>query len=337
MASVGDLFFQEQLTERRTRLEAVTSRNGETEEIHRLVAQVDAALARLESGTFGVCELCGGTVEPERIIADPLTRICLDELPPAERRRLEADLEMAGRIQRALLPPENFAAHGWEVHYRYEPLGLVSGDYCDLIVSEGGGHGASNGHSKELFFLLGDVSGKGVAASLLMSHLHAMFRSLVTVSQPLDQMLSVASRLFCESTTAGQFATLVAGRANSEGELEIVSAGHPPGLLLHCDGVTRIESGGFPLGMFSDAHFTTHRIKTCPGDALLFYSDGVTESRSDAGEEYGVDRLSKLAEKHRGAAPAMFVAGCLDDLRTFSGSQPRHDDVTLMALRRATA
>src|SRR5271168_3639668 len=289
MASVGDAFFQEQLTTRRERLEADTSRNGDTAEIHRLVAQVDAALARLENGTFGVCELCGGTVEPARMIADPLTRICLDELPPEERRRLEADLEMAGRIQRALLPPEDLAVHGWEVHYRYEPVGLVSGDYCDLIVAAA--------PSNELFFLLGDVSGKGVAASLLMTHLHAMFRSLVTVRQPLEQMLAVASRLFCESTTAGQFATLVAGRADASGDLEIASAGHPPALLLHNNGITRIESGGFPLGMFSDARFVSQKLALRPGDALLFYSDGVTESRSAEGEEYGLERLSQLAGK----------------------------------------
>jgi len=329
MASVGNAFFQEQLMKRRERLEAVTSRNGETAEIHRLVAQVDAALARLEGGTFGICELCGGTLEPERMVADPLTRICLDELPPEERRRLEADLEMASRIQRALLPPQNLSAHGWDVHYLYEPLGLVSGDYCDLIVSP------ANGRAGELFFLLGDVSGKGVSASLLMSHLHAMFRSLVTTGQPLAQMLSVASRLFCESTTAGQFATLIAGRADANGGVEIASAGHPPALLLHCNGVTRIESGGFPLGMFSDAHFVTQKLEVCPGDALLFYSDGVTESRGVAGEEYGVERLSKFAEQKRSATPAELVAGCMGELRSFSGAEPRTDDVTVMALRRA--
>ncbi|HKO05865.1 MAG TPA: SpoIIE family protein phosphatase, partial [Candidatus Acidoferrales bacterium] len=312
---------------RRERLQAATARNGEMTEISRLVAEVDAALERLEAGSFGICELCKGNIEAERLISDPLIRVCLDELPPSERRRLEADLEMAGRIQRALLPPENLKAHGWEVHYRYEPVGPVSGDYCDLIVA--------NPPSGELFFLLGDVSGKGVAASLLMSHLHAMFRSLVTTGQPLDQMLAVASRLFCESTLSGQYATLVAGRADGSGTLEIAGAGHPPALLLGSGGVTRIESSGFPLGMFSDAHFTTQKLEFRPGDALLFYSDGVTESRSPSGEEYGVSRLAQFAGTRRGSAPADLVSACLGELRAFAGSQPRADDVTLMALRRA--
>ena len=327
MASVGDSFFQKQLTVRRERLQAATARNGELTEITRLVAEVDAALERLEGGTFGICELCKGNIEPERLIADPLIRVCLDELPPHERRRLEADLEMAGRIQRALLPPQDLTAHGWEVHYRYEPVGLVSGDYCDLI--------AANPPSGEIYFLLGDVSGKGVAASLLMSHLHAMFRSLVTTGQPLEQMLTVASRLFCQSTLSGQYATLVAGHADGSGILEVAGAGHPPALLVGSGGVTRIESSGFPLGMFADAHFTTQKLEFCPGDALLFYSDGVTESRSPSGEEYGIGRLARFAESQHGSAPADLVSACLGELRAFAGAQPRTDDVTLMALRRA--
>ena len=326
MASVGDAYFQQQLTVRKQRLQAVSDRNGASAEINRLVAEVDAALARLDNGTFGICEVCGGAMDTERLIADPLARVCLEEQPPEELRRLEADLEMAGRIQRALLPPQNLAVQGWEVHYRYEPVGHVSGDYCDLIVA--------NQPSGELFFLLGDVVGKGVAASLLMSHLHAMFRSLVTVGQPLSQMLSVASRLFCESTAAGQFATLIAGRANASGRVELAGAGHPPALLLREAGVTRVESSGFPLGMFSDAHFSTQQFDFRPGDCLLFYSDGVTESHSAAGEEFGIARLEQFAANRRGASPADLVGGCFTELRSFAGSHPRADDVTVMALRR---
>jgi len=326
MASVGDAYFQQQLTVRKDRLQAMNQRNGASAEIDRLVAEVDAALARLDSGTFGICEVCGGTMDTERLVADPLARVCLEELPPEELRRIEADLEAAGRIQRALLPPQNLAAHGWEVHYRYEPVGHVSGDYCDLIVGDQS--------SDELFFLLGDVVGKGVAASLLMSHLHAMFRSLVTVRQPLSQMLSIASRLFCESTAAGQYATLVAGRANSAGHIELASAGHPPALLLDAAGVTRVESSGFPLGMFTDASFSTRCFDLRPGDSLLFYSDGVTESRNAGGEEFGVPRLEQFAANRRGHAPSDLVGQCFTELRSFSGSQPRTDDVTVMALRR---
>ena len=150
----------------------------------------------------------------------------------------------------------------------------------------------------------------------------------------MPQMLAVASRLLCESTAAGQYATLVAGRADSAGHVELAGAGHPPALLLGDAGVTRIESSGFPLGMFSDFQFTTLKFVLRPGDALLFYSDGVTESRSASGEEFGVNRLARFAENRRGSAPADLVAACFSELHSFSGAQPRTDDMTLMALRR---
>ena len=87
--------------------------------------------------------------------------------------------------------------------------------------------------------------------------------------------------------------------------------------------------------VFSDAHFVTQKLNVCPGDALLFYSDGVTESRSAGGEEYGVERLSRFAEKRRDHAPTDLVGACLGELRNFTGTEPRTDDVTMMALRRA--
>lgn len=334
MATVGDSYFEAQLAARRERLQAVTPHNGAHAEISRLMAEVDAALERLRNGTYGICEVCQGGIELERLMADPLARTCAEEngvrvtdLGPEALQRLEDDLEMAGRIQRGLLPPRSLAAHGWDVHYHYEPLGPVSGDYCDLIVP--------NPPSREFFFLLGDVSGKGVAASLLMSNLSAMFRSLATVRQPLDQMMALANRQFCQSTISGQFATLVAGRADAAGRVELVSAGHPPILVLGRDGVHRVESSGFPLGMFCETSFPAQTLELQPGDSLLFYSDGVTESRNDAGEEYGLERLAEFSTRHGRKAPEQLVGSCLEDVRAFAGAQPRSDDLTLMALRRA--
>ncbi|HUK54166.1 MAG TPA: SpoIIE family protein phosphatase [Candidatus Binatia bacterium] len=327
MATVGDSYFEQQLTARRERLAAVAAHNGVHEEVARLVAEVDAALDRLHNGTYGICEQCHEPIEAEGLVVDPLRRICLEHLTPGEARGLEADLEMAARIQRALLPPQNLSVHGWEVHYHYEPLGLVSGDFCDLIVAAP--------PAGELFFLLGDVSGKGVAASLLMSNLHAMFRSLATVEQPLDQMMALANRLFCQSTISGQFATLVAGRADRQGRMEVVSAGHPPMLLLGSSGVRRIDSSGLPLGMFRETQFPAQSLELHAGETLLFYSDGVTEARNPAGEEFGVERLAQFSSRHRGHSAEKLVGSCLGELRAFSAGQPRGDDLTLMVLRRA--
>ena len=193
------------------------------------------------------------SIEKNRLLADPLVCFCLDHLTTAQRRRLEEDLELAARVQKNLLPPRDVRAAGWQAHYYYEPLGPVSGDYCDVIASENG--------TENLLFLLGDVSGKGVAASLLMTHLHAMFRSLTSVGLSVEQMMHRANRLFCESTVADQFATLVCGRASRSGDVEISSAGHCPVLAVRSGSVSHFESTGIPLGMFSNAEYAVHRTR----------------------------------------------------------------------------
>ena len=198
----------------------------------------------MEAGTYGLCEGCHDSIEADRLLANPLEQFCLDHLTTEERRALESDLLLAARIQQTLLPPRDFAPSGWDMRYHYAPARVVSGDYCDVFESKAG-----------LVFLLGDVSGKGIGASMLMSHLHATFRSLADAELPLDRMVGVANRIFAESTMAGQFATLVVGRATHEGSVEIVNAGHLP--LLHlCSGATRSQGAtGVPLGMFPSMNF----------------------------------------------------------------------------------
>jgi len=209
-----------------------------------------------------------------------LVQFCLDHLTSAEQRALESDLSLAARIQRGLLPKPGLAPVGWDVRYHYQPADMVSGDYCDLFETDGG-----------LLLLLGDVSGKGVAASMLMSHLHATFRSLAEGGLPLDRMVEDANRIFCESTLAGQFATLVVGRVAHDGSVEFVNAGHLPVLHIHGDGVTPRDSTGVPLGMFCNMRFPVHRLTLAHGDTLLLYTDGLTEARNRAGAEYGLHRI----------------------------------------------
>lgn len=326
MAAITDPFLQSQLEERKRRLEDALTRNTENASLSQLLEEVDSALDRMEHGAYGICEECHDSIERDRLLADPLVRLCLDHLTAPERRRLEEDLELASRVQQRLLPHRPFTAHGWRAHYHYEPLGVVSGDYCDLIAPENGEEG--------LLFLLGDVSGKGVAASLLMTHLHAMFRSLASVGLPLAEMMGRANRLLCESTTAGQFATLVCGRAARSGEVEISSAGHCPVLAVRNGDVPRFESTGMPLGMFCDGDYPAHRTKLEPGDSLFLFTDGASEARDPSGAEYGVDRLAKLVGCRRTLAPEALAAACLKELHDFSLGAPKADDLTLLVLRR---
>jgi sigma-B regulation protein RsbU (phosphoserine phosphatase) len=324
MATAEQAYLRTELEQRRERLHAALHSSATDASLSQLLAAVDTALSQIDQGTFGLCEECHDSIEPERLLADPLVRFCLDHLTSAEQRALESDLSLAARIQRALLPKLGLAPAGWGVRYHYQPAGMVSGDYCDLLETEGG-----------LLFMIGDVSGKGVAASMLMSHLHATFRSLAEAGLPLNQMVEDANRIFCESTLAGQFATLVVGRAVHDGSVEFVSAGHLPLLHIHRDGATPKDSTGVPLGMFCNTRFPVHRLTLSQGDALFLYTDGLTEARNLAGQEYGLQRIRTLAARCTGMEPDGLISKCLEDLLSFGEGLKQTDDLTLLVVRRA--
>jgi sigma-B regulation protein RsbU (phosphoserine phosphatase) len=324
MVTAIEPLLREQLIDRRHKLEAAAGMFHRPAELTELLHEVDAALNRMDVGVYGLCEVCHDPVEPERLLADPLTRFCLGDLTPREQRALEEDLELASQIQTKLLPPPTQKIDGWEVSYHYQPFGAVSGDYCDLV----------RGEDQSLHFILGDVSGKGVAASMLMAHLNAMFRTLISIDLPLEQMMERASRVFCESTLPTQYATLVCGRATTSGEVEICNAGHLPPLLIQEGKVTSIAATGLPVGVFSNESFSVSRIQMNQGDGLFLYTDGLSESQDGAGNEYGAERLSRLLNENRALSTDSMISLCRQELHTFAdGSVPR-DDLTLMAIRR---
>lgn len=321
MAAVEFGFLQGQLEERKRRLEAVVAATPQNSELTGLLREVDAALDRMADGSYGLCLECHETVERDRLIADPLVRYCLDHLSKRERDALQRDLDLASQVQRNLLPQMGLRVGVWETSYHFAPVGAVSGDYCDLISSDG-----------QLLFLLGDVSGKGVAASMLMAQLHAMFRSMTGMSLPLGEIVTHVNRFFCESSLAGQYATLVCGMAKPNGEIEIHNAGHCPAIVMCRDGVSRIESTGLPLGMFRETEFSATRVQLVAGDTLFLYSDGLSEASNES-DEYGVDRVMTMVHRHAARQPAELIAACLDDVRAFANGSPSFDDMTVLAVR----
>lgn len=325
MVAAIEPLLREQLIDRRHKLQSASSGFQRPEELTRLLTEVDAALHRMDVGTYGICEVCHDPVESERMIADPLTRFCIDHLTPSQQRALQEDLDLAAKIQNGLLPERTQRIDGWEVAYHYQPAGAVSGDYCDLIKGEDGA----------LHFVLGDVSGKGVAASMLMAHLHAMFRTLISVNLPLEQMVERASRVFCESTLPTQYATLVYGRANTKGEVQICNAGHLPPLLVQKGAVTRINATGLPIGVFCSESFSCTSFQMQPGDSLFLYTDGFSEGSDATGQEFGIDRLSLLLQEKADTPPSTLLDLSLGELKTFAHGRAPFDDLTLMAIQRA--
>jgi sigma-B regulation protein RsbU (phosphoserine phosphatase) len=311
------------IIERRVRLQAA-ARHLSADYVNDLIAEIDATLQKIDNGSYGLCETCRDPIEADRLERNPLVRFCLDHLTGEELRAHEQDLELATQIQAKLLPARDISTRDWETHYRYEPAGVVGGDYCEI---------AASGDGKSLFFAVGDVAGKGVAASLLMTHLSAIFRSLLSLDLPLTEVMSRANRLFCESTPATHYATLVAGRTTENGA-DLCNAGHCRPLLLRHDGTDRLDSTGLPLGLFSNGRYAVQQIRLDPGDSLVLYSDGITETQDPEGNTYEEDRLILSLDGHAERDAMAMADGVLRDVACFRATRPRQDDMTLLIVRR---
>ncbi|HEY6936255.1 MAG TPA: SpoIIE family protein phosphatase [Terriglobales bacterium] len=325
MATTLDPVLREQLLERRQLLQRSITGPAMGLELVDLLQQVDQALERMDSGNYGRCQVCHDAIEPERLAADPLTCFCLDHLTPADQRALERDLHLARAIQGGLLPKTAASFGPWQISFHYQPAGLVSGDYCDVVDAGQSG----------LYFMLGDVSGKGIGAAMLMSNLHALFRALISAGLPLSELVAQANRVFCETTLAAHYATLVCGHALATGEVELCNAGHLPPLHVHGNEVAEVPSTGLPLGMFCTQEFALSRLRLQTGDSLLLYTDGLTEAENDAGTAYGEERLGRLVASSCCATPMDLLAVCRKDLDAFRGPAAIRDDLSLLALSRA--
>jgi sigma-B regulation protein RsbU (phosphoserine phosphatase) len=312
-----------EIVEKRMRLEAA-AHSLSADYVDYLLGEIDAALEKIDGGSYGLCETCHDPIEPDRLNSNPLVRFCLDHLTSEEIKAHERDLELATQIQTNLLPPRQITTRHWEAHYRYEPAGVVGGDYCEIAPTPDG---------NSFFFAIGDVSGKGVAASLLMSHLSAIFRSLLSLDLPLADVILRANRLLCESTPATHYATLVAGRATESG-VELCNAGHCRPLLFRRNGMSRIEPSGLPLGLFCDGRYTVTPTQLEPEDTLVLYTDGITEAQDAEGNQYEEDRLIRSL-RHPTARSAFDMADrVLRDVARFTGTRSRLDDLTLLIVRR---
>ncbi len=313
-------FFRRELLERRRLLESAESVTSDPQLQH-LLREVDSALDRITDGSFGMCETCQGEIEPERLVSNPLMRYCLDDLTEAGRKELQRDLDLASHIQTTMLPERAARFGPWETYYHFEPLGPVSGDYCDLISVDGA-----------LYFLLGDASGKGVAASMLMSQLHALFRTLTSLRLRPAELLARANHVLTETNLTGRFATVICGLAKADGNVEIANAGHCPAVLMQGTHVSLVEGTGLPLGMFCDAHYSSQHFQFERGDRLLLYTDGVVEATDKDDCEYGTERLLRLAKSLQADEAREAVQACVTDVASYRAAAA--DDLTVMVIQR---
>ena len=202
-----------------------------------------------------------------------------------EKKRIEAQLEIARQVQLELLPSTDPEVDGFDVSAYIFPTEEVSGDYYDWVRI----------FDDQIAIIVADAVGKGIPAALLMSFLRASLRAAVQVGYAPHVAFSKVSDLLRDSTEDNQFITAIYGILDSTNRTFVFSnAGHNPPLLIRPDGEYRfVEYGDMPLGMFDEQHYHQHFIRFEETQVMVVYTDGITEAANPAGEEYGQDRLAK--------------------------------------------
>jgi sigma-B regulation protein RsbU (phosphoserine phosphatase) len=239
---------------------------------------------------------------------------------------MQEEMKLAYKIQMDLLPKAAPPFTGYDIAGTSIPAKAVGGDYFDFISLD----------DRKLALCLGDVSGKGMPAALLMANLQATLRGQVMIDPSPAQCLNRSNSLLFRSTDADKFATLIYGVLDRESNRLVFSnAGHNYPLLLEPGGQPRrLELGGLVLGCLEDFCYTEGIVEFEPGDTLLVYSDGITESIDANDEEFGEERLATLLRTH-GAEPAsQFIERIVAAVRTHAGELAQMDDMTLLVIRR---
>lgn len=277
----------------------------------------------VEAMRRGACDFVQKPWDNERLLKtlDKQARV------GAERRRAErrtrSELEIARNVQQKLFPQKTKLLKTADYAGRCVPAHEVGGDYYDFLDLGAGSLG----------FILADVSGKGIAAALLMANLQGCFRSQVDRHSPAAALREV-NRLFCESTPPEQFATVFFGQYDDlTRRLDYVNCGHlPPVLARASGGIERLEGDSTVLGVFQNWTCTEAVVELYPGDTLVLFSDGVTESGIEAGQEFGEERLVPLIEAGRHAPIESVIDSIVEASRSYSATG-QTDDITVVGIR----
>lgn len=239
----------------------------------------------------------------------------------AEHRAAQ-EIEIAKLVQARLFPQTQPPLETLEYAGVCIQARKVGGDYYDFLDLG----------QKRLGFVIGDISGKGIAAALLMANLQANVRSQCAIAlDQLQRLMCSVNQLFCDNTPDGSFATFFFAEYDDlTGRLRYANCGHLPGLLLHSDNsVERLEATATVLGIFKDWDCQIGECRLRPGDTLALYTDGITETYDDADEQFGEQRLIDALQCHRDSSSQSALSAIVDEVQRFSPHE-QHDDITLI-------
>ncbi len=248
----------------------------------------------------------------------------------AQRERFNREIEIAREVQERLFPQITPQFSGISLAGACRPALGVGGDYYDFIELEGG----------RLGLAVGDVSGKGISAALLMASLRASLRGMTLEgAHDLARLMSNVNRLVYEASAANRYATFFFSIFNPQTrELNFVNAGHNPPVVLRNRNnsppeVLRLEAGGPVVGLLPNLPYEAQSVVLCPGDLLVAYTDGISEAMTLDDEEWGEDLMIASAEAVRTSSAREIVTAIFAAADKFTGGAPQHDDMTLLVLK----
>lgn len=309
-------------------------RNGYTR-----IASMVAAPVEVRGERLGVIVAASAKqfffVEYTRGLFDSFTRQIAQAIQSAQlfgeklqRQTLERELELARSIQKDLLPGNLPQPSGWQIAAVSIPSRVMGGDYYDVIELPGG----------RLAVAIADVSGKGAAAAMLMASLQASLGTLLKEDLSVEVTTSRLNAVLCDRMPDATFITFFLAFIDIEsGDIEYCSAGHDPPILCHLgesDTVDNLDQGGLILGVVAEAEYQMGRAHIAPGDRLLLYTDGITETMSPSEEPFGVERLSNIVTRHCRESGEMIIGTIGSLVELFRDEGDQEDDVTALVVAR---
>ena len=301
-----------------------------------VIASVDVTITSEEADLLGVLYLdsrspSAAFTEIDREVVRTLAREAANVIENARlfassraKARLDHEIEIASHIQRELLPKTFPQMPHVAVTASTLACHSVGGDCFDVIPLGGSRYG----------FFVGDVAGKGIAASLLATLLQGVFYTTAALDIPVTEITKRVNQFLCERSSEDRYATLFYGVLDLTGTLEYINAGHVPPLVRRASHeLVELPSANFPVGMFKEAEFTAERISLSAGDYVVIYSDGVSEARNLHDEMFEQERLSSLLREFSGSTVEELAESIRSGVRNFTGGAPQADDITMVVIQ----
>lgn len=307
-----------------------------TRSITTAISNLYAATRRIQVGDFSARvrhqrqDQLGELADSFNLMAASVERLIEES---KERQRLENELEIARQVQHELFPRQTPQLSTLELVGVCQPARIVSGDYYDYALLAPG----------KLVLAIGDISGKGISAALLMATIQAALRSQLyaahtrgeTSSLSTAQLVTRLNRQLCETTSMEKYASLFcAFYDEAERKFTYTNAGHLPPVVLRPDGLQQLDVGGAVLGLFEDVAYAQASVRLEPGSLFVAFTDGLTEAENAYGEELTAERLLRVIQRQaRAASPAELARAVLAEVRAWVGVAEQADDMTLLVAR----